>query len=112
MGEKDGRAFFEALAAGQAQMHSGYTNVSQLLAAGEFPLALCRAHRIEKMREAGAPVDWVSTVNPLLADLHPVGLASRAPPIPMRGNCLLTLSSHGKGKISRCSRDESRPGPI
>jgi iron(III) transport system substrate-binding protein len=78
MGEKDGRAFFEALAAGQAQMHSGYTNVAQLLAAGEFPLALCRAHRIEKMREAGAPVDWVTTVNPLLADLHPVGLASRA----------------------------------
>lgn len=78
MGEKDGRAFFEALAAGQAQMHSGYTNVAQLLAAGEFPIALCRAHRIEKMREAGAPVDWVTTVNPLLADLHPVGLASRA----------------------------------
>jgi iron(III) transport system substrate-binding protein len=78
MGEKNGRAFFEALAAGQAQMHSGYTNVAQLLAAGEFPLALCRAHRIEKMREAGAPVDWVTTVNPLLADLHPIALARRA----------------------------------
>ena len=78
MGEKEGRAFFQALAANQAQMHSGYTNVAQLLAAGEFPLALCRAHRIEKLREAGAPVDWVTTVNPLLADLHPIGLASRA----------------------------------
>ena len=78
MGEKEGRVFFEALAAGQAQMHSGYTNVAQLLAAGEFPLALCRAHRIEKMREAGAPVDWVTTVNPLLADLHPIALARRA----------------------------------
>jgi hypothetical protein len=39
MGEKEGRAFFEALAASQAQMHSGYTNVAHLLAAGEFPLA-------------------------------------------------------------------------
>ena len=79
IGEKDGRAFFQALAANQVQMHSGFTNVAQLLAAGEFPLALCRAHRIEKLREAGAPVDWVTTVNPLLADLHPIGLASRAP---------------------------------
>jgi iron(III) transport system substrate-binding protein len=39
---------------------------------------MCRVHRIEKLREAGAPVDWVTTVNPLLADLHPFGLASRA----------------------------------
>ncbi|MBI4524563.1 MAG: extracellular solute-binding protein [Deltaproteobacteria bacterium] len=78
MGEKSGRALFEGLAAQQIQFHSGYTNVAQLLAAGEFPLALCRPHRIEKMRETGAPVDWVRTANPIIADLHPIGLAGRA----------------------------------
>jgi hypothetical protein len=69
-------------------MHSGYTNVAQLLAVMNS-LALCRAHRIEKLREAGAP--GLGHRQPLLADLHFIGLASRR--ASMRENCLLIISS-------------------
>src|SRR2546422_559176 len=40
--------------------HNGYTKISQLLAAGEFPaVAFMQVTKLEKIRERDGPVDWI-----------------------------------------------------
>lgn len=80
LGDKAGRAFMKALAAQEPQTQQGYTNTSNLLAAGEFPVAITRAHRIEDFKSAkGAPVDWSADANPIIVSTHPVGISEKAP---------------------------------
>ncbi len=50
----------------------GNVLIANLLAAGEFPLAITYAHLVERLRMRGAPVDWVA-VKPLVA--VPISLA-------------------------------------
>lgn len=52
--------------------------ISQLMAAGEFPIGIVYAHRIESMKKSGAPVEWVKTANPVFAALSPVAVAAKA----------------------------------
>jgi ABC-type Fe3+ transport system substrate-binding protein len=60
-------------------LHNGYTKLTQLLAAGEVPLvAFTQVTKVEKMREKGAPVDWVSS-EPSFASVSSVGIAKNAP---------------------------------
>jgi ABC-type Fe3+ transport system substrate-binding protein len=49
------------------------------MAAGEFPVGGIYAHRIEEMRQRGAPVEWVNTVNPVVATLNGAGLSAKPP---------------------------------
>lgn len=80
LGDKAGRDFMKALAAQEPQTQVGYTNTSNLLAAGEFPVAITRAHRIEDARSTkGAPVDWSPDANPIIVSTHPVGISEKAP---------------------------------
>jgi iron(III) transport system substrate-binding protein len=53
--------------------------ITQLMAAGEFPLAIIYAHRTEEMKQKGAPVEWVNTVNPLVVTLNSAGISPKAP---------------------------------
>ena len=74
LGEKAGRDFMKALAEQDPQTQTGYTNTSNLLTAGEFPVAITRAHRIEDARSTkGAPVDWSAEANPVVISIHPIG---------------------------------------
>lgn len=52
--------------------------ISQLMAAGEFPLGIVYAHRIESMKKAGAPVEWIKTADPIFVTLSPVAVAAKA----------------------------------
>ena len=52
--------------------------ISQLMAAGEFPLGIVYALRIESMRKSGAPVEWVKTSDPVFVSLSPVAVAAKA----------------------------------
>lgn len=80
LGDKAGREFMKALADQEPQTQAGYTNTSNLLAAGEFPVAITRAHRIEDARSTkGAPVDWSADANPIVVSTHPVGISEKAP---------------------------------
>jgi iron(III) transport system substrate-binding protein len=49
--------------------------ISQLIAAGKFPLGIVYAHRIESMKKSGAPVEWVKTADPVFTVLSPVAVA-------------------------------------
>jgi iron(III) transport system substrate-binding protein len=78
MGDKAGREYMKALALQDPQTQTGYTNTSNLLVAGEFPVAIIRAHRIEDARSRGAPVDWSADANPIVISIHPVGISEKA----------------------------------
>jgi len=79
IGDKAGRDYMKALAAQDPQTQQGYTNTSNLLTAGEFPVAITRAHRIEDARAKGAPVDWSADADPVVISIHPIGVSERAP---------------------------------
>ena len=81
--------FHRALAQQEIQWRKGHTLISQLIAAGEFPIGIVYAHRIESMKKAGAPVDWVKTSNPVFVALSPTGLTAKAPH-PNAGKLLLS----------------------
>ncbi len=71
--------YHRALAQQQIHWRKGHTLISQLIAAGEFPVGIVYAHRIESMKKAGAPIEWIKTVNPVFVAISPVGLSAKAP---------------------------------
>src|SRR5882724_1981988 len=78
LGDKPGREYMRALAEQDPQTQAGYTNTANLLVAGEFPVAVIRAHRIEDARSKGAPVDWSADANPVVLSIHPIGISDKA----------------------------------
>jgi iron(III) transport system substrate-binding protein len=69
--------YIGALAKQDIQWKKGHTLIAQLMAAGEFPVAIVYTHRIEEMKKKGAPVDWVNTLNPIVASVSGIGLSAR-----------------------------------
>ena len=59
MGEAQGLAYFEKLAAMRPQVRSGHTLMTELVAAGEIPMVLTLYNQaVDKLKEKGAPIDW------------------------------------------------------
>lgn len=110
-GKERAHRFMKGLARQEIQFRSGQTLVAQLLAAGEFTVAMVLAHRIEKMKERGAPVEWVTTLDPIAASLHPIGLAARAPN-PNTGKLFIdfVLSKEGQKLVLDIGRTPARSG--
>lgn len=79
LGQEAGKKFAGRLATLDPTFHKGHTLIAQLLAAGEFSLAIVYPHRIESMKKQGAPVEWVPTTRPIVAEMGPIGIASKAP---------------------------------
>jgi iron(III) transport system substrate-binding protein len=77
-GKEKAQKFHRALAKQGVHWNRGHTMISQLMAAGEFPLGIVYAHRIESMKRSGAPVEWVKTADPVFAALSPVAVAAKA----------------------------------
>lgn len=79
LGEEKGLSLMRQLAKNKAQLRNGRELVSELVAAGEFKLALTAySQNYESLKLRGAPVDWVA-LDPVYANIHPVGLSSKAP---------------------------------
>jgi len=78
MGEEKGLAYMKKLGAQDFKLYSGLTILTNLLAAGEFPLVLnTYLHNVEDVRRKGAPVDWVAQ-NPVFTKFQPIGVGSKA----------------------------------
>jgi len=59
MGEENGLAYFRRLAAHAPQIRSGHTLMTELVAAGEIPIALTLYNQaVDKLKEKGAPIEW------------------------------------------------------
>jgi len=77
-GREKAQKFHRALAKQGIHWNRGHTMISQLMAAGEFPLGIVYAHRVESMKKSGAPIEWVKTADPIFVTLSPVAVAAKA----------------------------------
>ncbi|HEY1270190.1 MAG TPA: extracellular solute-binding protein [Candidatus Binatia bacterium] len=78
-GKEKTEKYMRALAKQDIQWRKGHSLIAQLMTAGEFPLAIVYAHRVESDKKKGAPLEWVNTVDPIVASLHAAGLSVKAP---------------------------------
>jgi iron(III) transport system substrate-binding protein len=109
LGEEKGLNFMRQLAKNKIQLRNGRELVSELVAAGEFKLALTAySQNYESLRLRGAPVDWVA-LDPVYANIHPVGLSSNAPH-PNAGKLFIDflLSKAGQGILRAQKRIPDR----
>jgi iron(III) transport system substrate-binding protein len=78
-GEEKALTYMRTFAKQELIQHNGYTKISQLLAAGEFPLvAFMQVTKLEKIRERKGPVDWIP-LDPSFATVSSVAVSKNAP---------------------------------
>jgi iron(III) transport system substrate-binding protein len=108
--EKAGK-YMKALAAQQPQLRRGHSLLAQLMAAGEFPVALVFPFEIEQLKRRGAPVDWSATSDPIVTSINVVALSAKAPH-PNGAKLLINyiISEEGQNIIRDVSRVPVRPG--
>jgi iron(III) transport system substrate-binding protein len=74
-------------------------------------MGMVLAHRIERMKKQGAPVEWVTTLDPITASLHPIAVAAKAPhPNAAKLFIDFLLSKEGQQLVLTIGRTPSRPG--
>jgi len=109
MGREKGTAFMRALARQGPQLRRGHSLLTKLLVAGDFPLALVHAAEIDSEKKAGAPVDWVRTLDPIVTAPSVVAISSHAPhPNAARLLVDFLLSQEGQKMIARRGRVPAR----
>lgn len=74
-GRDKANEFMRKLNLQKPAFRDGNVLIANLLAAGEFPIAITYAHLVERLRARGAPVDWIA-VKPMIA--APISIASAA----------------------------------
>jgi iron(III) transport system substrate-binding protein len=79
-GKERGLEYWRRLAEQQINFRKGYTLISELVSAGEFPVAVSLyQHRVDEYAEKGAPLQWVAP-NPLVGgDPNKISLLKNAP---------------------------------
>jgi iron(III) transport system substrate-binding protein len=79
-GKEKGLEYWRRLAEQQINFRKGYTLISELVSAGEFPLAVSLyQHRVDEYAEKGAPLQWIAP-NPLVGgDPNKISLLKNAP---------------------------------
>ena len=79
MGEKEGLAYFRKLADTRPQVRTGHTLISELVAAGEIPIAATvYNHAVERLAKNGAPIKW-KALPPTFGRPGAVAVARNAP---------------------------------
>jgi len=79
MSEEKGLAYFRKLAAMKPQIRSGHTLMTELVAAGDIPMALTLYNQaVDKLKERGAPIDW-KPLPPAFGRADGIGVAKQAP---------------------------------
>src|SRR5438093_4542184 len=81
------------------------------MAAGKFQMVTALGPANEKMKEQRAPVEWVTTLDPVTVSLHPIGVAAKAPhPNAAKLFIDFVLSKEGQQLVLAIGRTPSRPG--
>lgn len=76
-GKERAQKYMTALAKQDIQWRKGHSLIAQLMSAGEFPLGLVYAHRVESDKKKSAPLEWVASVDPVVVSVHSVGLSAK-----------------------------------
>jgi iron(III) transport system substrate-binding protein len=108
-GKEKTNKYMNALAKQNIQWRKGHALIAQLMGAGEFPLAIVYAHRVESDKKKGAPLEWVNTVDPIVVSVHSVGLSAK----PSRPNAArlfidFILAKNSQEKIRSFNRVPAR----
>ncbi len=77
-GQEKAVQFARSLTTQDIRWRKGLTLTARLLAAGESHAAIVAANSIETLKARGAPVEWVTTTDPIPAEVHPIQVAARA----------------------------------
>ncbi|MGH7809697.1 MAG: ABC transporter substrate-binding protein, partial [Candidatus Binatia bacterium] len=75
----------------------GHGLTAQLLGAGEVPLAWAYNFRIERMKNEGAPMDWIETFDPIVVTVSGMGLSAKATH-PNAAKLLIDFATSKKGQ--------------
>lgn len=111
-GTEKAYAFWEGIAAQNPVLEAGgYTVVAQGIADGIYSISpTTYAYRVEKLRAAGATIDWVKT-DPIFAVTTTLSLAANAPhPATAKLYINWILSEAGQTAIRNLGRIPARPG--
>jgi iron(III) transport system substrate-binding protein len=108
-GKERTRDYMESLAKQDIQWRKNHVLMAQLMAAGEFPVAIIYAHTIEEMKRRGAPVEWVNTLDPIVASIQRIALG-RKPTHPHAAKLFIdfVLSKEGQEIIRSRGRVPAR----
>ena len=107
-GGQKGSDFMRKLNQQKPAFRDGNVLIANLLAAGEFPVAITYAHLVERLRARGAPVDWIS-VKPMIA--APISIAVAARPSHPNAATLfadMVLSKEGADLLNSMGRAPTR----
>jgi iron(III) transport system substrate-binding protein len=77
-GREKGVRFMKQLSAQQPHLERGNTLRTQMMAAGEFPMAIVHAHKVEQFKAKGAPLDWVTAADPIVTQPFVLATARHA----------------------------------
>jgi len=112
-GQEKSRKFMEALAKQDIQWRKDHTLIAQLLAAGEFPLAIVYVHNVEDLKNKGAPLEWIATLDPIVATLRRLALSAK-PPHAASAKLFVDfmLSNEGQEIIRAQGRIPARPDVV
>jgi iron(III) transport system substrate-binding protein len=108
-GEEKGREYMKKLSDQKPLFRDSESIITQLLAAGEFPLGLTYLHQVGSMKRKGAPVDWIRTAQPIVTGLKPISLSTKAAH-PNAGKLFIdfVLSKEGQELIRSFNRISGR----
>ena len=111
MGAEKGLAYMKKLGAQEFRLYAGLSVVTNLLAAGEFPLVLnTYLHNVEDIKRKGAPVDWV-VQDPVFTKFQPLGIGFKAQhPNAAKLFADFMLSEEGQRIIASFGRIPTRRG--
>jgi iron(III) transport system substrate-binding protein len=109
MGEEKGRSFMKRLARQDIQWRKGHTLIAQMMAVGEFPVAIIYTHRIDDMSSKGAPVTWVRSADPIVMGVSGIGVSAKSrAPASSRLFVDLALSHEAQSMIVKSGRNSGR----
>ncbi len=110
MGREKGLEFFRKLSQQDLQIRRGKTLITQLLAAGEYSIAVMSSGQtVQNMKNQGAPVEWVG-IEPVISTFQMATLMAHAPN-PNAGKLFIDfiLSKEGQEIIRSMSKIPLRP---
>jgi len=110
-GEQKGMDFMRRLGRQGIRPVDGFAHMTNLLAAGEYPLAIfMQVSKIDALKKKGAPVAWMPTA-PTLATISTVGV-TKAAPHPASARLLMDfyLSAEGQRALVRAGKIPARRG--
>jgi iron(III) transport system substrate-binding protein len=111
MGRDRGIEYMRNLNAQNLQMRKGHTLLAQLVAAGEVAAAVVvYSNRVERMKNAGAPIEWVRFKGPTITAINAIAIPQKAPhPNAAKLFVDFVLSRSGQNLLRGLRRIPARP---